>query len=228
MCFLPLRHFVEHHMCAGWVGRRRHRRRSVHWWRRRRSLRAAGRTCFHPFCRRANGARGCGWAFGRRHLPPRWRPRLAGSLRGGGASVQRRTRRHKESSRRGGRVAGVARVCRVGRRRDGGCGGSGRRGNGVGRGRWGAGERVHRRICAGGRAEARIRRRGGEARGEVSARVFFAVASTDAARWSRSPKFSAQDRANGPVPKKNCSTAPYAAPAGGTFSRSGAAYRRFI
>jgi hypothetical protein len=60
------------------------------------------------------GARGCGRAFRRRHLPPRRRPRLAGGLCGGhlhsgGACVQRRTRRDKESSRRGGRVAGVAR-----------------------------------------------------------------------------------------------------------------------
>jgi hypothetical protein len=68
------------------------------------------------------------------------------------------------------RITGVARVCRFGRRRDGGSGGE--RGNGVGRDRWGVGERVHCRNCAGGRAEARIRRRGGEARGEVSARVF--------------------------------------------------------
>jgi hypothetical protein len=101
------------------------------------------------------------------------------------------TRRHKESSRRGGRVADVARVCRVGRWRDGGGSGGGGRGNGVGRGRRGAGGRVHRRNCAGGRAEARIGRWGGEAQGEVSARVFFAAASTDAARWSRSPNFSA-------------------------------------
>jgi hypothetical protein len=50
-------------------------------------------------------------------------------------------------------------------------------------------------------AAARRRRFGGEARGEVSARVFFAVASSDAVRWSRSPKFSAQDRANRPAPK---------------------------
>jgi hypothetical protein len=183
-------------MCAEWVGGRRRRRRIVHWWRRRRSLRAAGHTCLHLFRRRATGARGCGRAFGRRHLPPRRCPRLAGGLRGGhlrggGACVQRRTRRHKESSCRGGRVAGVARVCCVGRRRDGGCGGGGGRGNGVGRGRWGARGRVHRRNCAGGRAEARIQRWGGEARGGVSARVFFAAASTDAARWSRSPNFSA-------------------------------------
>jgi hypothetical protein len=87
---------------------------------------------------------------------------------GGGACV----RRGEESSRCGGRVAGVARVCRVGRRRDGGSGGGGGRWNGVGRGWWGAGERVHRRNCAGGRVEVRIRRRGGEARAEVSGRVF--------------------------------------------------------
>jgi hypothetical protein len=114
-------------MCAGWVGGRRRRRRIGHWWRRRRSLRAVGHTCLHLFHRRATGARGCGRAFGRRHLPPRRRSRLAGGLRGGhlsgghlrggGACVQRRPRRHKESSRRGGRVAGVARVCRVGRRK---------------------------------------------------------------------------------------------------------------
>jgi hypothetical protein len=119
-------------------------------------------------------------------------PARGGAKRARAAAQRELTPRHKESSRRGGRVAGVARVCRVGRRRDGGSGGgSGGRGNGVGRGRWGAGERVHRRNCAGGRAEARIRRRGGEAWGEVSVRVFFAVASTNAARWSRSPKFSA-------------------------------------
>jgi hypothetical protein len=186
---------------------------------------ATGRTCFHPCRRWATGARGCGRAFRRRHLLPRRRPRLAGSLHGGDASVQRRTRWHKESSHRGGRIAGVARVCRVGRRCNGGCGGGGGRGNGVGRGRWGAGECVHRRNCADGRAEARIRRRGA---GEISTRAFFAVASTDAARWSRSPKFIAQDRANRPAPKKICSAAPYAAPARGTFSRSGAAYWRFI
>jgi hypothetical protein len=151
-----------------------------------------------PFRRRATGARGCWRAFGHRHLPPRRCPRLAGGLRGGGACVQRRPRWHKKSSRRDGRVAGVARVCRVGRRRDGGCGGGARR-NGVGRGRWGTGGRVHRRNCTGGRAEARIQRWGGETRGEVSARVFFAVASPDAARWSRSPNFSAQDRANRPA-----------------------------
>jgi hypothetical protein len=174
-------------MCTGWVGGWRRRQRIVHWWRRR-SLRAAGRTCLHLFRRRATGARGCGRAFGHQHLPPRRRPRLAGGLhgghlRGGGACVQRRPRRRKESSRRGGRVAGVARVCRIGRRRDRGCG-SGGRGNGVGRGRWGAGGCVHRQNCADGRAEARIRRWGGEAWGEVSARVFFASASPDAARWS--------------------------------------------
>jgi hypothetical protein len=196
-------------MCAGWVGGRRRRRRSVRWWRRRRSLRAAGRTCFHPFRRRATGARGCGRAFRCRYLPPRQRQCLAGSLRGGhlrggGASVQRRTRWHKESSRCGGQILGVARVCRVGRRRDGGCGGGGR-GDGVGRGRWGAGEHVHRRNCAGGHAEARIWWQGGEARGRSFSASFFAVASTDAARWSQSPKFSAQDRANRPAPKKICS-----------------------
>jgi hypothetical protein len=85
--------------------------------------------------------------------------RLAGGLRGGGACVQRRTRRDKESSRRGGRVADVTRVCRIGRRHDGGGGGgSGGRWNGVGRGRWGARGRVHRQDCASGRAEARIGR----------------------------------------------------------------------
>jgi hypothetical protein len=109
-------------MCAGWVGGRRRRRRIVHWWRRRRSLRAAGHTCLHLLRRRATDDRGCGRAFGRRHLPPRRRPRLAGGLRGGhlhggGTCVQHRSRRHKESSRRGGRVAGIARVCRVGRRK---------------------------------------------------------------------------------------------------------------
>jgi hypothetical protein len=119
-------------------------------------------------------------------------------------------------------------VCCVGRRCDGGCGGGRTHGNGVGRGRWGAGGRVHRRNCAGGRAEVRIQRWGSEARGEVSARVFFTVASPDAARWSRSPNFSAQDRANRPALKKICSAAPFAAPTGGPFSRSGAAYRRFI
>jgi hypothetical protein len=61
-----------------------------------------------------------------------------------------------------------------------------------------------------GIAPAAARRRefgGGAARrgGEVSARVFFTVASTDAACWSRSPKFSAQDRANRSAPKKICS-----------------------
>jgi hypothetical protein len=60
--------------------------------------------------------------------------------------------------------------------------GGGGRWNGVGRGRWGAQGRVHRRDCAGGRVKARIGRWGGEARGEVSARGFFAPASTDAAR----------------------------------------------
>jgi hypothetical protein len=137
-------------------------------------------------------ARGCGRAFGHRHLPPQRNPRLAGGLRGGhlrggGTCVQRRTRRHKESSRRGGRVASVARVCHVGRRCDGG---GGRR-NGVGRDRWGARGRVHRRNCAGGCADARIGRWGGDAREEVSAWAFFAPASADAARWSRSPNFSA-------------------------------------
>jgi hypothetical protein len=172
-------------MCAGWVGGRRRRRRMVHWWRWRQRLRAAGRGCLHFFRRWVTGTRGCGRAFGRRHLPPGRRPRLAedlrgGQLRGGGACVQRRMRRDKESSRRGGRVAGVARVCRMGRRHDGGGGGG--RWNGVGRGRWGAGGRLRRRDCAGGRAEARIGRWGGEARGEVSAQGFFAPASTDAAR----------------------------------------------
>jgi hypothetical protein len=111
------------------------------------------------------------------------RPRLARGLCGVGTCVQRRAGQDEESSRRGGCVAGVgatARVCRMGRRRDGGDGG--RRWNGVGRGRWGAGGRVHRRDCAGGRAEARIGRWGGEARAEVSARGFFAPASTDAVR----------------------------------------------
>jgi hypothetical protein len=78
----------------------------------------------------------------------------------------------------------------MGRQRDGGGGGGGRW-NGVGRGRSGAGGRVHRRDCAGGCAEARIGRWGSEARGGVSARAFLAPASTDAARWSRSPNFSA-------------------------------------
>jgi hypothetical protein len=82
---------------------------------------------------------------------------------------------------------------------------------------------LRRRPC-GGEDSAAGRRGAG---GSFSA-GFFAVDSTDAARWSRSPKFSAQDRANRPAPKKNCSAAPYAAPAGGTFSPSGAAYRRFI
>jgi hypothetical protein len=154
-------------MCAGWVGGWRRRRRIVHWWRRRRSLRAAGRTCLHLFHRRATGARGCGRAFGRRHLPPRRRSRLAGGL--GGACVQRRPRRHKESSRRGGWVAGVARVSRVGRRRDGGCGGGGARGDGVGRGQWGAGGRVHRRRPRGGEDSA-VGRQG--AGGSFSAGLF--------------------------------------------------------
>jgi hypothetical protein len=176
-------------MCAGWVGGRRRRRRMVHWWRRRRRLRAAGHTCLHFFRRRVTGARGCGRAFGRRHLPPRRRPRLAGGLhgehlRGGGACVQHRTRRDKESSRRGGRVTGVARVCRMRRRRDGGGGGSGGGGrwNGVGRGRWGAGGRFHRRDCTGGRAEGRIWAVGQRGAGEVSVWAFFAPTSTDAAR----------------------------------------------
>jgi hypothetical protein len=61
----------------------------VHWWRRRWRLRAAGRGRLHFLRRRVTGARGGGWAFGRRHLPPRWRPRLAeglhdGQLHGGG------------------------------------------------------------------------------------------------------------------------------------------------
>jgi hypothetical protein len=167
-------------MCVGWVGGWRHRRRMVHWWRRRQRLRAAGHTCLHFFRRRVTGARGCGRAFGRRHLPPRRRPRLVGGLRDGqlrgdGACVQRRTRRDKESSRRGGRVAGVARVCRMGRRHDRGGGSGGGRWNGVGRGRWGAGGHVHRRDCAGGRAEARIGRWGGKAReGSFSAGLFRA------------------------------------------------------
>jgi hypothetical protein len=134
-------------------------------------------------------ARGCGRVFGRRHLPPQRRPHLAGGLRGGSACVQRQTRQHKESSRRGGRVADVARVYRGGRRHDRGGGGGGR-GNGVG-GSVGARGCIHRRNCAGSRAEARIGRWGGEARGEISARVFFVAASIDAARWSRSPNFSA-------------------------------------
>jgi hypothetical protein len=119
----------------------------VHWWR----LRAAGHTCLHFFWW-VTGARGCGRAFGRRHLPPRRRPRLAGGLpggqlRGGGACVQRRTRQDKKSWHHGGRVAGVARVCRMGRRRDrGGGGGAAMRGR------------------------------------EVSARGFLAPASIDAAR----------------------------------------------
>jgi hypothetical protein len=83
-----------------------------------------------------------------------------------------------------------------------------------------------------GIASAAARRRGfgGEVarRGGSFSAGFFAVASTGAARWSRSPKFSAQDRANRSAPKNICSTAPYAAPAGETFSRSGAIYRRFI
>jgi hypothetical protein len=70
----------------------------------------------------------------------------------------------------------------MGRRRDGGGGGGGGRWNGVGRGRWGAGGRVHRQDCADDRAEARIGRWGGEARGEVSVWGFFAPASIDAAR----------------------------------------------
>jgi hypothetical protein len=50
---------------------------------------------FTFFWRRVTGARGCGRAFGRRHLPPRRHPRLAGGLRGGhmrggGACVQHR------------------------------------------------------------------------------------------------------------------------------------------
>jgi hypothetical protein len=67
----------------------------------------------------------------------------------------------------------------MGRRRDGG---GGARWNGVGRGRWGAEERVHHRDCADGRAGARIGRWSGEAWGKVSARDFFTPASTDAAR----------------------------------------------
>jgi hypothetical protein len=160
-------------MCAGWVG----------GWRRRRRLRAAGRGCLHFFRRRVTGAHGCGQAFGPWHLPPRRRPRLTGGLRGGSAYVQRRARWDEESSRRCGCVAGVgatARVCRMGRRRDGGGGGG--RWNGVGRGRRGAGGCIHHRDCAGGHAEARIGRWGGEAWGEVSAWGFFAPASTDAAR----------------------------------------------
>jgi hypothetical protein len=137
-------------MCTGWVGGRRRRRRVVHWWRWRWRLRAAGRHCHHFFQRRVTGARGCGRVFGCWHLPPQWRPRLARGLRGrqlhgGGACVQHRARRDEESSRRGGCVAGVgatARVCRMGRRCDGGSGGG--RWNGVGRGRWGAKRRVYR------------------------------------------------------------------------------------
>jgi hypothetical protein len=41
----------------------------------------------------------------------------SGQLHGGGACVQRRTQRDKESSRRGGRVADITRFCRMGRRR---------------------------------------------------------------------------------------------------------------
>jgi hypothetical protein len=97
----------------------------VHWWRRRQRLRAAGRGRLHFLRRRVTGARSCGRAFGRRHLPPRRRPRHAGGLRGGqlrggGACVQRRAQRDEESSGRGGCVAGVgatARVWRMGRRR---------------------------------------------------------------------------------------------------------------
>jgi hypothetical protein len=107
-------------------------------------------------------------ALGRRHLPPQRRPRLAGSLRGGGACVQHRARRDKENSGRGSCVASVGATARVWRmerwRNGGGCG----RWNGVGRGRWGAGGRVHRRNCAGGRAEARIGRWGSGEVGEVS------------------------------------------------------------
>jgi hypothetical protein len=164
-------------MCAGWVGGRRRRRRMVHWWRRRWRLRAAGHTCLHFIRRRVTGARGYGRAFGPQHLPPRRRPRLAGGLRGGqlrddDACVQRQTRWDKESLRHGGRVAGVARVCRMGRRRDGGGGGGGGRWNGVGRGRWGAGGRVHRQDCADDRAEARIGRWGGEAWGKFQCGAF--------------------------------------------------------
>jgi hypothetical protein len=161
----------------------------VHWWKRRRRLCAAGHTCLHFFRRRVTSARGCGRAFGRRNLPPRRRLRLAGGLHGehlhgGGACVQRRTWRDKESSRRGGRVTGVARVCRMGRRRDGGGGGSGGGGrwNGVGRGRWGTGGRVHRRDCAGGRAEGRIWAVGRRGVVGVSVPAFFTPTSTDAAR----------------------------------------------
>jgi hypothetical protein len=81
----------------------------VHWWRRRWRLRAAGRGCLHFFRWRVTGARGYGRVFGRWHLPPRQRLRLAGGLRsgqlrGGGACVQRQARRDEESSRRDGCV----------------------------------------------------------------------------------------------------------------------------
>jgi hypothetical protein len=88
----------------------------------------------------------------------------------------------------------------MGRQRDGGGGGG--RWNGVGRGRSGAGGRVRRRDYDGGRAEARIGRWGGEARGEVSARAFFTLASTDAARWSRSQILVPRIRQTGLRPKK--------------------------
>jgi hypothetical protein len=83
----------------------------------------AGHTCLYFFQRRVTGARGCERSFGRQHLPPRWRPRLAGGLRGGGACVRRRTWRDNESSHLRDRVAGVARVCRMRQRRVEGGGG---------------------------------------------------------------------------------------------------------
>jgi hypothetical protein len=83
--------------------------------------------------------------------------RLAGGLGGDDACVECRARRGEEGSGGGGGVpdaSATARIWRTRRRPDGGSGGG--RWNGIGRGRRGAGGRVHRRNYAGGCAEERI------------------------------------------------------------------------
>jgi hypothetical protein len=200
-------------MCAGWVAGRRRRRRPVRRWRRRRRLRAAGRGRLRFLGRRDGGGdNGSVRAFGRRGLRfPRRRPRLPGGLRDSGC-VHRRTRRDEERTGSGGCVAGIgatARVWRMGRLCDGGGGGW----DGVGRGWWGAGGRVHRRNCAGGRTEARD---WAVARGKFQCGVSSRV-RRDAARCSRRPKYSAWDSANRPASKFFYSAAQFAAPEGSDF-----------
>jgi hypothetical protein len=48
-----------------------------------------GSRFLHFFWRRVTDARGCGRAFGHRHLPPRRRPRLAGACAAGSCAVAR-------------------------------------------------------------------------------------------------------------------------------------------